>query len=470
MSIDRSVRAGASPETMADSGSEDDGCTTAVETRTLDDSHRDLRDDEFWRVIPAYADLTADEFHDHRFQSRNCVTSASKLRAVLQDLASASFYDDVEAGVAQSTMSLRLSPYLLSLIDWQAPETDPIRRQFLPLASGFKPDHPEVQFDSLNEQADSPVPGLTHRYHDRALLLALDTCPVYCRFCTRSYSVGLDTDGVEKVHFGATLERWEQALDYIRRTEQIEDVVVSGGDMYNLKADQVLLLGRALLDIDHIRRFRYATKGPAVMPQKLVTDPDWVAAITTVADEARAQHKQVSLHTHFNHPNEITQITRDGLQRLQQCGVVVRNQAVLQRGVNDDVASMQKLIRRLSYLNVQPYYVFVHDMVRGVEELRTTLQTAIDLEKQVRGVTGGFNTPAFVVDTMGGGGKRHVHSFEVYDRQQGISVFTSPVVRPGQRFFYFDPIHELEPAMQARWQDRDERAAMLEAARQQVDI
>lgn len=454
---------------MANDG---DGCTYAVEEQqtALDDSHRDLRDDEYWRRIPAYAELTSAEFHDHRFQSRNCVTSASKLRHVLQDTMSDAWYADVEAGVQRSTMSLRLSPYLLSLIDWERPDTDPIRTQFLPLGSRFQPDHPELHFDSLNEQADSPVPGLTHRYHDRALFLALDTCPVYCRFCTRSYSVGLDTDGVEKVHFGATLERWERAFDYIRQHPEIEDVVVSGGDMYNLKAEQVALLGRTLLDIEHVRRFRYATKGPAVLPQKLVTDHEWVEAVAGVAEEGRRRHKQVSVHTHFNHPAEITAITQQGLNRLLERGVIVRNQSVLQRGVNDTVEAMRGLIRRLSYLNVQPYYVFVHDMVRGVEELRTTLQTAIELEKQVRGVTAGYNIPAFVLDTMGGGGKRHVHSYEHYDRDSGVAVFSSPVVRPGQQFFYFDPIHGLAPEFQQRWADAGQRADMLEQARDRSPI
>ena len=447
---------------------EEEDCTYVVELTVLDDSHRDLRDDDFWRQIPAYAELSADEFQDHRFQSRNCVTSARKLRDVLGDRVSDAFYADVEAGIRRSTMSLRMSPYLLALVNWDEPESDPIRTQFLPLASRFQPDHPELHFDSLNEQADSPVPGLTHRYHDRALLLALDTCPVYCRFCTRSYSVGLDTDDVEKVHFGATLERWEQAFDYIRQHPEIEDVVVSGGDMYNLKAEQVALLGRTLLDIEHVRRFRYATKGPAVMPQKLVTDPEWVEAVVGVAEEGRRRHKQVAVHTHFNHPAEITAITRQGLDRLLERGVIVRNQAVLQRGVNDNVQTMRKLIRRLSFLNVQPYYVFVHDMVQGVEELRTSLQTAIELEKEVRGATAGFNIPAFVLDTMGGGGKRHVHSHEHYDRQSGIAVFSSPVVRPGQRFFFFDPIHELGAEAQSRWADAHERAAMIESVAEQA--
>ncbi len=433
-------------------------------TAVLDESHRDLRDDEFWRAVPAYAHLRADEFHDHRFQSRNGVTSLHKLRQVLGGLVSEAFYADVEAGLRRSTMSLRISPYLISLVDWSAPETDPIRLQFLPLGSRHEADHPELDLDSLNEQADSPVPGLTHRYHDRALFLALDTCPVYCRFCTRSYSVGLDTADVDKVHLGVSRERWEQAFDYIRRNPQIEDVVISGGDMYNLKAEQVELLGRTLLDIEHVRRFRYATKGPAVMPQKLVTDPDWVRAIARVVAEGRRRHKEVALHTHFNHPREITAFTRHAMEGLMAEGMIVRNQAVLQRGVNDDADTMRLLVRRLGYLNIHPYYVFVHDMVRGVEELRTSLRAAIELEKLVRGVTAGFNLPAFVLDTMGGGGKRHVHSHERYDHDTGIAVFTSPAVRPGRRFLFFDPLHSLGPGAQALWADPHSRAGMIAEA------
>ena len=444
-----------------------DGRRRAV-VAELDDSHRELLDGEFWRQIPAYAQLSADEFHDHRFQSRNCITSARKLGEALQGRVSEAFLADVEAGVSRSTMSLRMSPYLVALVDWSAPEADPLRIQFLPLGSRFQPDHPELALDSLNEQGDSPVPGLTHRYRDRALLLALDTCPVYCRFCTRSYAVGLDSGDVDKVHFGATLERWEQAFAYIRQHEEIEDIVVSGGDMYNLKAEQVELLGRRLLDIDHVRRFRYATKGPAVMPQKLLTDDEWVRAVVDVAAEGRRRHKDVALHTHFNHPREITDITRLGLQRLTEHGVPVRNQSVLQRGVNDDIDTMRLLVRRLAYINVRPYYVFLHDMVRGAEELRTPLQTAIDLEKQVRGVTAGHNVPAFVIDTMGGGGKRHVHSYEHYDREHGIAVFESPVVRPGQRFLSFDPVDSLSVVAQARWADAETRAEMIAAARAAV--
>jgi lysine 2,3-aminomutase len=132
--------------------------------------------------------------------------------------------------------------------------------------------------------------------------------------------------------------------------------------------------------------------------------------------------------------------------------------------VNDDPATMTLLVRRLSYVNVHPYYVYVHDMVPGVEDLRTPLSTAQSLEKSVRGATAGFNTPAFVLDAPGGGGKRDVHSPEVYDRASGISVFTSPSVKPGKQFLYFDPIASLDEEYRHRWTIPTERRAMIDAA------
>jgi len=160
----------------------------------------------------------------------------------------------------------------------------------------------------------------------------------------------------------------------------------------------------------------------------------------------------VVIHTHFNSPNEISWITERAMNLLFERGVTVRNQTVLIRGVNDDPKTMQLLVKRLSWLNVHPYYVYMHDLVKGVEDLRTSVQTAVDIEKFVRGSTAGFNTPLFICDAPGGGGKRDVHSFDHYDRENGIAVYSAPSVKPGKHFVYFDPIDTLAPAAQARWQ------------------
>ncbi len=441
----------------------------AVDPATL--THRTLVSDEFWRVIPAYADIERATFLDHKWQAKNSITRPDKLLATVQDLVPKSFYDDVSKGFSLAPMSIRVSPYLLSLINWSKPYTDPLRTQFIPLGTRLLVDHPRLTLDSLGEQADAPVPGLTHRYRDKALFLALDTCPVYCRFCTRSYAVGINTSEVEKVSLKAKSDRWDRAFEYIASRPELEDIVISGGDSYNLRARQIGQIGKTLLKMDNIRRLRFATKGPAVMPQKILTDDEWFGELVGVVEFGRELCKEVVVHTHFNHPNEITQITKDAMDRLYANGVTVRNQSVLQRGVNDSIGAMTELVRRLAYCNVQPYYVYMHDLVRGVEDLRTTLQTGLDLEKWVRGDTAGFNTPTFVCDAPGGGGKRQVHSYEHYNRETGVSVYTAPSVKPGF-FCYFDPVDTLSAEIQARWANPDEGEKMvneaIEAARASV--
>ena len=153
------------------------------------------------------------------------------------------------------------------------------------------------------------------------------------------------------------------------------------------------------------------------------------------------------------------------MDKLFERGITVRNQSVLIRGVNDRPEVMALLVKRLGSLNVHPYYVYIHDLVKGVEDLRTTLETGLGIEKHIRGLTAGFNTPTFVVDAPGGGGKRDAHSYEHYDRTTGISVYTAPAVKPGQHFFYFDPIDQLPPEGQARWADPAEHPRMFEEAR-----
>lgn len=426
--------------------------------------HRNLRRDDFWTAIPAYAGVSAAEFHTHVFQARQSVTNVRQLRETLRQRVPDSFYEDVIEGIRHAPMALRISPYLLSLIDWNEPHCDPIRTQFLPLASQQQPNHPELRLDSLHEQRDSPVAGLTHRYPDKALFLPIDSCPVYCRFCTRSYAMGGDTDTVEKLKLSARTQRWEDAFTYIASRPNLEDIVISGGDTYNLKAEHIQMIGERLLRMPNIRRIRYATKGLAVLPQKILTDDAWLDALTGVVELGRKLHKDVVVHTHFNHSNEITGVTQDALDRMTERGITVRCQTVLQQGVNNSPATMQLLVRRLSYINIHPYYVYFHDMVPGVEDLRTSLQDGLTIEKHVRGHTAGFNTPSFVVDTMGGGGKRDGHSYEHYNRETGIAVFTSPSVKPGAHFLYFDPLRTLDETQQERWQIPAERRQMIESA------
>ncbi len=414
-------------------------------------AYKNLKQGEFWRHVPAYREVDEATFLDHLWQQKHSIKTPEELVGTIRDLAPPEFVADIEAGFAHAPMAVRVSPYALSLIDWNDPHNDPIRRQFIPMASSLLPDHPRLTLDSLHEQDDSPVPGLVHRYTDKALFLPLNVCPVYCRFCTRSYAIGPDTEEVDKVSLAKTPAQWQQAFQYISERPELEDIVISGGDTYQLPPKNIELIGNALLDIPHVRRMRFATKGPAIMPMKIITHTEWLDAITAIVERGRKLGKDVVLHTHFNAPEEITWITQKAMGMLFERGIFTRNQSVLIRGVNDTPERMAMLVKRLGHVNVHPYYVYMHDMVKGVEELRTTIQTATETEKFVRGSTAGFNTPTFVCDAPGGGGKRDVHSYEYYDRENGIAVYAAPSVKPGKAFLYFDPIDKLSPDAQARW-------------------
>jgi lysine 2,3-aminomutase len=209
-------------------------------------------------------------------------------------------------------------------------------------------------------------------------------CPVYCRYCTRSYSIGVDTASVSKVRFLPIMKRWEPIFEYIERTTTLNDILVSGGDGYSLSPEQLLAIGRRLLSLPHILRLRFASKGLAVCPSRLVDPEDqWAEALIQLSKEGRAIGKNVSLHTHFNHPNEITWITEAASRRLFEEGVQVRNQTVLLNGVNSDVETMTKLIRRLAALNIQPVsQKLSSDVLNVFQPLIQNTRT----ESQVKGI------------------------------------------------------------------------------------
>ncbi len=432
-------------------------------------NHREFRDDEFWREIPAWKDVSREQFADHKWQSKNSIIKLKHVKEVLGSRVSEATIADIEAALKIAPMNVRITPYVFALIDWDDPANDPLRRQFLPFASQMLPNHPFYMEDSLHEDVDSPVSMLTHRYPDKVLFLPLTTCPVYCAYCTRSRIIGGSTSSIEKDTYGANPKLWDAAFEYLRNHPEIEDVVISGGDSYNLQASQIRHIGESLLDIPNIRRIRYATKGIAIFPMKILTDDDWVQAIVDVQKLGREKGKAVVIHTHFSSPREITEWSRQAMDRLFSEGVIVRNQAVLQSDVNNDVDIMTTLTRKLGYINIQPYYVYMHDMVPNCERFRTTLEEGVELEKAVRGTTAGFNTPRFVCDVPGGGGKRNIASYEYYDRETGISVWRAPEVKPGELFLYFDPIHKLAAYAQKRWAIEKERRVMVRDALSRVE-
>lgn len=286
------------------------------------------------------------------------------------------FIKDVMDGIDRAPMSIRIPPHIISSIDWANPLEDPLRRQFIPMMSTFQKDHPVLALDSLHETEDSPVEGLVHRYNDKCLFLggclhknslitrvfrtllslkASSHCPLYCRFCTRSYAVGANTSTVTKSSLKPQLRRWEAMLQYIASNPVISDVVISGGDSYSLMPHHLRLIGDRLLAIPHIRRFRIATKGLCVSPSRtLDPEDDWTDELIALVKRGRECGKQIALHTHFNHPNEFSWVSREAAQKLFASGVIVRNQSVLLKGVNDNVETMAALLRELADNNIQP--------------------------------------------------------------------------------------------------------------------
>ncbi|KAL1837498.1 hypothetical protein VTJ49DRAFT_3726 [Mycothermus thermophilus] len=433
---------------------------------------------EFWRKVPLWKDVPVKDFLSYRWSTKNMVDNKPQLlnflRATVPDQVPLDkegtrtqtrdeYIEDVFAGITAATMSVRMTPYILSRINWRDPRHDPIARQFLPLKSIMLPDHPKLTLDSLGEEADSPVKGLVHRYPDKVLFLATSVCPTYCTFCTRSYAVGADTATVTKRSLRPGRQRWDAAIGYIAGMPQVQDVVVSGGDSYYLTPDQLRTIAdRILTEAPHVKRIRFASKGLAVAPSRVLSPKHWgggggrenegdgwAEALIDVSKRARREGKQIAWHTHFNHPREISWVTKLASQRLYEEGVVVRNQTVLLRGVNDDVETMGALIRGLADMNIAPYYVYQCDMVKSVEHLRTPLQTILDQESRLRGSIAGFAMPSFVVDLPGGGGKRLACSFESYDRTTGVSRFRAPAVKghggqkDGRVYEYYDPVDSL---------------------------
>ncbi|KAF2847149.1 kama family protein [Plenodomus tracheiphilus IPT5] len=416
--------------------------------------------ERYWGKISPWKDVTHEQFISHRWQLNNTVMTNAKLYHFLSDTlpnvlgptrndhlkhikTKDDFIKDAISALKLAPMAIRLSPHILSRVDWHNPLDDPIRRQFLPLKSGMIPDHKHMKLDSLNEEADSPVPGLVHRYPGRALFLATSICPVYCRFCTRSYAVGANTDTVAKRPQKPSRKRWEVIFNHIEQDAELKDIVLSGGDIFYLEPPQLKEIVERLLSIKHVLRIRLATKGLSVAPGRFVDTHDgWTDTLIDLSNQGRKLGKQVCLHTHINHASEITWVTEMAAQRLFENGVTVRNQSVLLKGVNDTKEALEKLITTLANINIQPYYVYQCDMVQGIEDLRTPLRQIIDLDKQLRGTLSGFMMPAFVIDLPGGGGKRLVSTYESYDPDTGEATYTAPGL-PGIKgqttYTYYDP-------------------------------
>ena len=346
-----------------------------------------------------FPEVTDEQWNDWHWQVRNRIETLDQLKKYMK------LTPEEEEGVKQSLETLRMAitPYYLSLINQDNPN-GPIRKQAIPTGAETHIAAADL-VDPLHEDEDSPVPGLTHRYPDRVLLLITDMCSMYCRHCTRRRIAGHTDAEMPKDHI-------EQAIDYIARTPQVRDVLLSGGDALMVGDARLEYIIRRLREIPHVEIIRIGTRTPVVCPQR-ITDG--------LVDMLKKYHP-MWLNTHFNHPDEITPESAAACAKLADAGIPLGNQSVLLRGVNDCVSTMKTLCQQLLKIRVRPYYIYQCDLSMGLEHFRTPVSKGIEIIEGLRGHTSGLAVPTFVVDAPGGGGKTPVMPQYVISQSPGKVV------------------------------------------------
>jgi lysine 2,3-aminomutase len=333
------------------------------------------------RRAPLWADVPDEQWNDWRWQLSHRVNTVEEIGAILRLTE-----EEIEGLSAPDKFRVDITPYFVSLIDPDDPG-DPIRRQVIPLARELRA-FTGMMEDSLAEDRHSPVPGLVHRYPDRVLMLVTTQCASYCRFCTRSRIVGDPSQNFSR-------KEHEAQLDYLRRTPQVRDVLISGGDGLTLAPKLLDSILRSLREIPHIEIIRIGTRVPVFMPQRVDDE----------LCETLARYHPIWMNLHFNHPNEITPEVARAVDKLTRAGIPVGNQSVLMAGVNDCVNVMRELVHRLVEMRVRPYYIYQCDLVEGAGHFRTPVGKGLEIIEGLRGHTSGYAVPTYVIDAPGGGGK-----------------------------------------------------------------
>jgi len=332
-----------------------------------------------WRKVPDH------QWNDWRWQSQSAIRTVRQLRKLLPFTSK-----ELEAiGSLEAHYKLAIPPYYFSLINPDDPN-DPIRLQSVtsPLESGSESGY-ELE-DPLEEDKDMPVPGLTHRYPDRALLITTHVCTMYCRFCTRKRAT------MVRGGWDAISHNDKRMIDYIREHREIRDVIVSGGDPLTLPAAKLRFFLENLAAIRHVDVIRIGTRVPVTLPQKLY-DQELIDLL--------ASAEKVWIQTHFNHPREVTPEAARVCKALLQAGMPVNNHTVLLKGVNDSLETMRQLMRALLRIKVRPYYLFHCDPVIGAGHFRTSVWKGLEIMEGLRGHMSGLGIPTYVDDSPHGGGK-----------------------------------------------------------------
>jgi lysine 2,3-aminomutase len=338
------------------------------------------------RRHPAWADVPDSNWTDWRWQSQNAIRHPRQIVDLIP------FSDEERRAIdtLQAHYKLAIPPYYFSLIDRFDP-LDPIRLQSVPspleLAGSVGHDGED---DPLDEEKDSPVPGLTHRYPDRALLVTTHVCTMYCRFCTRKRAT------MKRGGWDAVSRDDLRMVEYVRDHPEIHDVIVSGGDPLTLPLEKLAFFIKNLSALPHLDVIRIGTRVPVTLPQRL-DDPE-LLEILSASDK-------IWIQTHFNHPREVTPEAKRACDRLRMRGMPVNNHAVLLRGVNDSLEIQRALCRALLRIKVRPYYLFHCDPVTGAGHFRTPVWKGIEIIEGLRGHISGLGVPTYVVDAPRGGGK-----------------------------------------------------------------
>ncbi len=374
---------------------------------------------------------TAAEWKDWRWHLKHRITTGAELKKYI------ALQPEEEEVFRKKGFSFRMAvtPYYLSLIDPKNPN-DPVRRQAIPRIMESRIS-PEDMPDPLHEDADAPVPGMTHRYPDRVLLLLTDQCSMYCRHCTRRRKAG-ETDSP------MPRENVDRAIEYISKNKEVRDVILSGGDPLTLgdgRLDEVL--GR-LSKIKHVDIVRIGTRIPVVLPQR----------ITDSLLKVLKKYKFLWLNTHFNHPQELTKESCAALAKLAEAGIMLGNQSVLLKGINDNADVMKQLVHLLVKNRVRPYYIYQCDLSEGIAHFRTPIAKGIEIMESLRGHTSGLCIPTYVVDAPGGGGKIPVMPNYIVSQMPGRVILRN---YEGMLCAYTEP--EYEEQDQKAYRDRcpDER-------------
>lgn len=342
---------------------------------------------------------TAKEWNDWHWQLRNRITDFKTLKKYIKLLPE----EEAVANTKSFSFRMAITPYYLSLIDAKNPN-DPVRLQSIPRIAESKLD-PFDMPDPLHEDADAPVPGMTHRYPDRVLLLLTDQCGMYCRHCTRRRKAG-ETDAP------MPRENVEKAFQYIEAHKEVRDVILSGGDPLTLGDERLDEVLERLSKIKHVDIVRIGSRLPVVLPQR----------ITEGLLRVLKKYKFVWLNTHFNHPREITPTSTAALAKLAEAGVVLGNQSVLLKGINDNVDVMKQLVHSLVKNRVRPYYIYQCDLSEGISHFRTPVSKGIEIIESLRGHTSGLCVPTYVVDAPGGGGKIPVMPNYIISQMPGRTI------------------------------------------------